>query len=134
MRRPGSTGGSWATEPVATFRWMPAHRRGVAAGVAADLLWGLFPLYWPLLEPAAPVEILAHRIAWSLVLLVGLLAPTAGLGWTRGGGGLGVERGERPAAGRAARPRGGARHHQLGDVHLRRQQRPGRRDVAGLLR
>jgi chloramphenicol-sensitive protein RarD len=35
-------------------------------------LWGLFPLYWPLLEPAAPLEIMAHRIVWSL-LFVGLL-------------------------------------------------------------
>ena len=24
--------------------------------MSAYLLWGLFPLYWPLLEPAAPVE------------------------------------------------------------------------------
>ena len=31
-------------------------RSGFAAGVAAYLLWGLFPLYWPLLEPAGPVE------------------------------------------------------------------------------
>jgi len=60
------------------------HRRGLAAGVSAYLLWGLFPLYWPLLEPAAPVEILAHRIAWSLVFVAGLLALTAGFGWVRG--------------------------------------------------
>src|SRR3954470_10826810 len=86
MRRPGSTGGSWATESVATFRWMPAHRRGVAAGVAAYLLWGVFPLYWPLLEPAAPVEILSHRIAWSLVFLVIVLVFTSGFRWIRGVG------------------------------------------------
>ena len=55
----------------------------MAAGVGAYLLWGLFPLYWPLLEPAAPVEILAHRIAWSLVFLAGLLALTSGFGWIR---------------------------------------------------
>jgi chloramphenicol-sensitive protein RarD len=59
------------------------HRTGLAAGVSAYLLWGLFPLYWPLLEPAAPVEILAHRIAWSLVFVCGLLALTAGFGWVR---------------------------------------------------
>ena len=58
-------------------------RSGLAAGVGAYLLWGLFPLYWPLLEPAAPVEILAHRIAWSLLLLVGLLALTSGFAWLR---------------------------------------------------
>ncbi|MDQ1599319.1 MAG: chloramphenicol-sensitive protein RarD, partial [Actinomycetota bacterium] len=34
-------------------------------GVACYLLWGLFPLYWPLLEPAGSIEILAHRIVWS---------------------------------------------------------------------
>ena len=63
---------------------MDNHRRGLAAGVSAYLLWGLFPLYWPLLEPAAAVEILAHRIAWSLVFVAGLLALTAGFGWLRG--------------------------------------------------
>jgi len=59
------------------------HRTGLVAGVSAYLLWGLFPLYWPLLEPAAPVEILAHRIVWSLVFVCGLLALTAGFGWLR---------------------------------------------------
>src|SRR5687768_15146107 len=62
---------------------MTAHRSGLATGVGAYLLWGLFPLYWPLLEPAAPVEILAHRIVWSLVFLVALLAVTSGFAWVR---------------------------------------------------
>ena len=63
---------------------MPNLRSGFAAGVAAYLLWGLFPLYWPLLEPAAPVEILAHRIAWSLLFLVGVLAVAGGYRWIAG--------------------------------------------------
>ena len=62
---------------------MSAHRRGLAAGVGAYVLWGLFPLYWPLLEPAAPVEILAHRIVWSLVFLLVVLGATAGFAWVR---------------------------------------------------
>ena len=41
-------------------------RRGFLLGVAAYAIWGLFPLYWPLLEPAGAIEILAHRIVWSL--------------------------------------------------------------------
>jgi chloramphenicol-sensitive protein RarD len=49
------------------------ERRGTALGVAAYLFWGLFPLYWPLLEPAGAVEILAHRVVWSLVFVVALL-------------------------------------------------------------
>jgi chloramphenicol-sensitive protein RarD len=48
-------------------------RRGLAYGVAAYLLWGLFPLYFPLLEPAGAVEILAHRVAWSLATMLLIL-------------------------------------------------------------
>jgi chloramphenicol-sensitive protein RarD len=47
-------------------------RRGLLLGVAAYGIWGLFPLYWPLLEPAGAVEILAHRVLWSCVTM-GLL-------------------------------------------------------------
>ncbi|MER7765168.1 EamA family transporter RarD [Streptomyces sp. NPDC097619] len=39
-------------------------------------MWGLVPLFWPLLKPAGAVEILAHRMVWSLgfVLLALLVA------------------------------------------------------------
>jgi len=47
-------------------------RQGLCYGIGAYLLWGLFPLYWPLLRPAGALEIVAHRIIWS-VLLVALL-------------------------------------------------------------
>lgn len=40
-------------------------RRGIVYGLSAYLLWGLFPLFWPLLEPAGAVEILAQRMVWS---------------------------------------------------------------------
>ena len=42
-------------------------------GLAAWTMWGFFPLYWPLLEPAGAVEILAHRIFWSLVVMLGVV-------------------------------------------------------------
>ncbi|GAA5145075.1 EamA family transporter RarD [Nocardioides marinquilinus] len=48
-------------------------RRGVALGVTAYVLWGGFPLYWPLLEPAGAVEILAHRIVWSGIVMGALV-------------------------------------------------------------
>jgi chloramphenicol-sensitive protein RarD len=44
-------------------------RRGFLLGLAAWVMWGFFPLYWPLLEPAGAVEILANRIVWSLVVV-----------------------------------------------------------------
>ncbi|HEX8743627.1 MAG TPA: EamA family transporter RarD [Thermoleophilaceae bacterium] len=54
------------------------NRRGIVYGTAAYLLWGLFPLYFPLLEPAGSAEILGHRIVWSLVAVVAVLAIGAG--------------------------------------------------------
>ena len=39
--------------------------RGLLLAVTAYVLWGLFPLYWPLLQPAGALEILSHRIVWS---------------------------------------------------------------------
>jgi len=48
------------------------RRLGVLSGLAAYSLWGLFPLYFPLLEPAGGLEIVAHRVLWSLVF-VGVL-------------------------------------------------------------
>ena len=53
-------------------------RRGLTYSAAAYLLWGLFPLYWPLLEPAKPLEILAERMAWSMVVVAVILRVTGG--------------------------------------------------------
>lgn len=50
------------------------RRLGVGFGIAAYGAWGLFPLYWPLLKPAQAGEILAHRMAWSLLAVLALLA------------------------------------------------------------
>ena len=62
-----------------------SQRTGLTAGVAAYLLWGLFPLFWPLLKPAAPLEILAHRIVWSFVVVgIALVALRASWRWVPG--------------------------------------------------
>ena len=61
---------------------MTDQRRGLLLGIAAYGMWGGFPLYWPLLEPAGALEILAHRVLWSVVtmgLLILLLRRTAQL-------------------------------------------------------
>lgn len=54
------------------------YRRGIVYGTAAYLLWGLFPLYFPLLEPASASEIVGHRIVWALVAMAAVLAIGAG--------------------------------------------------------
>ena len=50
------------------------HRLGVLAGFAAYGLWGVFPLVFRLLDEVSAVEILFHRIAWSLAVVVVVLA------------------------------------------------------------
>ena len=47
---------------------------GLLYGLSAYALWGLFPLFWPLLEPANPLEILACRIVFCFVVIAVLLA------------------------------------------------------------
>ncbi|MFL6140579.1 MAG: EamA family transporter RarD [Labedaea sp.] len=51
----------------------PEYHRGMGFGAAAYGMWGLFPLYWPLLRPAGDIEILAHRMVWSLLFVAALL-------------------------------------------------------------
>ncbi|MFD6493747.1 EamA family transporter RarD [Streptomyces sp. NPDC060188] len=46
---------------------------GLLNGFAAYGMWGLVPLFWPLLKPAGATEILAHRMAWSLVVVGAVL-------------------------------------------------------------
>ena len=58
-------------------------RRGAIFGSAAYLLWGFFPLYFHGLSPATPLEILAHRILWSLVFCLLVLAWQRDLSWVR---------------------------------------------------
>lgn len=58
-------------------------RRGYLYGFAAFGLWGLFPLYWKLLSGTGPVEILAHRIVWSLVFVAALLGVLRRWSWLR---------------------------------------------------
>ncbi|WP_433299889.1 EamA family transporter RarD [Actinoplanes sp. CA-030573] len=55
---------------------MSEERRGYLYGLAAYVLWGFFPIYFKLLKPASPLEILAHRVIWS-VLFVSLLLAAA---------------------------------------------------------
>jgi len=43
--------------------------QGFAAALAAFIAWGLLPIYWKALLGVAPLEILCHRILWSLVFI-----------------------------------------------------------------
>ena len=58
---------------------MKTQKLGLIYGVSAYVLWGMFPLYWPLLEPANPLEIVSHRAVWTLIFCVIVLAITHAL-------------------------------------------------------
>ncbi|WP_159941403.1 MULTISPECIES: EamA family transporter RarD [unclassified Nocardiopsis] len=60
---------------------MTESNRGVAFGASAFFLWGVTALYWPLLSAAAPAEILAHRMVWSLLAMCVILLLTR-RGWS----------------------------------------------------
>ena len=55
------------------------HSTGVLLGVAGYLFWGMFPLYFALLDSVSPIEIVAHRIIWSLIVV--LLVLIVGKQW-----------------------------------------------------
>ncbi|MEV5931262.1 EamA family transporter RarD [Streptomyces sp. NPDC052079] len=59
-----------------------AERRiGLLNGFAAYGMWGLVPLFWPLLKPAGAVEILAHRMVWSLFFVAAALLVVRRWAW-----------------------------------------------------
>lgn len=41
-------------------------RSGIVAGLIAYSLWGVFPVYFKIIEAVAPTEVLAHRIVWAV--------------------------------------------------------------------
>ncbi|MEV1147061.1 EamA family transporter RarD [Micromonospora sp. NPDC049799] len=62
---------------------MTPLRLGYLYGFGAYLLWGFFPLYLKLLRPAGPLEILAHRIVWSVVFVALVLGALRNVGFLR---------------------------------------------------
>jgi RarD protein len=47
---------------------------GFWSGVAAFTIWGLVPLYWKLLKHVPAIQVLGHRIVWSLAVLIIVVA------------------------------------------------------------
>ena len=47
--------------------------KGVLAMVAACTVWGLSPLFYKLLAPVPPLEVLAHRTLWSVAVFGAVL-------------------------------------------------------------
>lgn len=55
--------------------------KGIFYGVGAYLLWGLLPIFWKSLHAVPALEILAHRMVWSLAFVIVLLAAQGHWRW-----------------------------------------------------
>src|SRR3954470_1980468 len=53
-------------------------RRGVLYGIGAYGLWGIFPLYFRLLERSGALEVVLHRVLWSLLVCLAVVAAVRG--------------------------------------------------------
>lgn len=56
---------------------LPSHpdaARGALAAASGFLFWGLMPVYWKQMQSVSAFELIAHRIVWSLVFLLGVIA------------------------------------------------------------
>jgi chloramphenicol-sensitive protein RarD len=58
-------------------------RRGVLYGIGAYGLWGVFPLYFRLLERSGAVEVVLHRVLWSLLVCLAVVAAVRSWGELR---------------------------------------------------
>ena len=50
--------------------------KGILNGLAAYALWGFFPIYWKLLHQVPALQVIAHRISWSFILLIAFILLT----------------------------------------------------------
>ena len=53
---------------------MTDYRRGLWMATGAFVIWGLMPLYWHLLKAVPSLQIVAHRVVWSALLVCAWLA------------------------------------------------------------
>lgn len=59
-----------------------AARTGVAFAACAYSLWGLFPIYFKAVAAVPAIEVLAHRVVWTVAVMAAVLSVRAG-GWAR---------------------------------------------------
>ena len=71
--RPGPGSGYASPPPGGTLERRDPKLAGLLAALGAYLVWGLAPVYFKALREVPPVEILSHRVVWSLLLLAALV-------------------------------------------------------------
>ncbi len=57
--------------------------KGLLYAIGAYVFWGLLPVYWKVLHAVPSMQIVAHRMVWSLLFMALLLAYTRRWGWLK---------------------------------------------------
>lgn len=71
---PTSTGAKGLTSGNESSSHQASEARlGVIYGLACYLAWGVIPIYFKAVKSVPPLEVLAHRVVWSVVFLAILL-------------------------------------------------------------
>ncbi|QLQ08588.1 MAG: EamA family transporter RarD [Anaerolineae bacterium] len=60
-------------------------KKGSLIAAVAYVIWGILPIYWHALSSVTATEILMHRIVWSALFCVLLMAAMRDWGWLREG-------------------------------------------------
>jgi chloramphenicol-sensitive protein RarD len=50
-----------------------SYAKGMIYALFCYILWGVFPIYWKMLKDVPAEQILAHRVIWSLLFLIGII-------------------------------------------------------------
>jgi chloramphenicol-sensitive protein RarD len=56
-------------------------KKGLWSATGAYLVWGVFPIFWKLLDRVPPLQIMTYRLAWCFVFVVGYLTVSRGSSW-----------------------------------------------------
>lgn len=56
-------------------------KQGLLACTAAYFMWGLFPVYWKWLHEVPSAQVMAHRVVWCTLFVLGWLLAREGFGW-----------------------------------------------------
>ncbi len=56
---------------------------GILIGIATYILWGLLPIFWRAIHQVPALEILGHRMVWSLLFVIAILTLRKDWGWLK---------------------------------------------------
>lgn len=73
MDRPSQASSQASSTQAASTPGATHQSAGVVYAVLAYGSWGLLPIYWKLFGTIPAVEVLSHRMIWSMVFLLGVL-------------------------------------------------------------